>query len=398
MRVLFVLHYPVFGGPHNQALLLARALTRRGVSLTVVLPLGASVAVERLEEAGVDVVTIPLHRVRATLDPVEHLRLIGTLPGEVQALRDVIRTTGVDIVQIGGLVNPHGAIAARLERAAVVWQLLDTRPPMPFRRLMMPLVLRLADVLMSTGATVAHAHPGAEGFGDRLYVFFPPVDTEAFTPGSIDRGAARASFGLKDGDVVLGTVGNLNPQKGHEYLLRCAALTRRVRNDVRVLLVGASHETHRAYERRLHELAGRLGLAVGRDVIFTGGLADVRPALASMDLFVLSSVPRSEGAPTVVEEAMTMQLPVVASDVGAVGELVEDGVTGFVVPPLSPEAASAAILRLLADPGALRTMGSRARDRAVMRFSAEECARVHFEAYEDALRHRQRDGGSSGRP
>jgi glycosyltransferase involved in cell wall biosynthesis len=398
MRVLFVLHYPVFGGPHNQALLLAPALARRGVSLTVVLPLGASAAADRLKETGVDVVTIPLHRARASLDPLDHLRLVGALPVEVQALRRVIRTTGAHVVQVGGLINPHGAIAGRLERTAVVWQLLDTRPPMVLRRLMMPLVTRLADVVMSTGAAVARVHPGAERLADRLRVFFPPVDTESFTPGSIDRGAARAQFGLEDGDVVLGTVGNLNPQKGHEYLLRCAALTRRARKDVRVLLVGASHQTHRAYEQRLYHLARRLGLAIGRDVILTGGLADVRPALASMDLFVLSSVPRSEGAPTVVEEAMTMELPVVASDVGAVAEVVEDGVTGIIVPPLSPEAASAAILRLLADPGALRTMGSRGRERALTRFSADECARVHLEAYEKALGRRRRPSGSRHRP
>jgi glycosyltransferase involved in cell wall biosynthesis len=268
---------------------------------------------------------------------------------------------------------------------------------MIFRRLMMPLVVRLADVVMSTGTAVAHVHPGAENLEDRLRVFFPPVDTESFTPGSIDRAAARARFGLEDGDVVLGTIGNLNPQKGHEYLLRSAALARKVRNDIRVLLVGASHETHRTYERRLYELAGRLGLTVGRDVIFTGGLADVRPALASMDLFVLVSVPRSEGAPTVVEEAMTMQLPVVASDVGAVAEVVEDGVTGVIVPPLSPEAASAAILRLLADPHALRAMGARGRERALARFSADECARVHLEAYEHALCHRRQRTGADSR-
>src|SRR5688572_13944307 len=148
MRVLFVLHYPVFGGPHNQGLLLGRALARQGVSMTVLLPLGANVAVDRLQEAGVDVVTIPLHRLRATLDPINHLRLFGTSRREVQALREVIRTTAADVVQVGGLVNPHSAIAARLERTAVVWQLIDTRPPMTFRRLMMPLVVRLADVVM----------------------------------------------------------------------------------------------------------------------------------------------------------------------------------------------------------------------------------------------------------
>jgi glycosyltransferase involved in cell wall biosynthesis len=268
---------------------------------------------------------------------------------------------------------------------------------MAFRRLLMPFVLRLSDVVMSTGAAVARVHPGAETLGDRLRVFFPPVDTKGFAPDLLGRGAGRARFGLDCGDAVIGTVGNLNPQKGHEYLLRCAALVRTKRQDARVLLVGASHETHRSYERDLHRLARRLGLVVGHDVIFAGGLDDVRPALAAMDVFVLLSVPRSEGAPTVVEEAMTMGLPVVASNVGSVAELVEDGVTGFIVPARSPEAASAAILALLADRDALRTMGSRGHARAVVQFSADECARVHIEAYERALRHRdQREKNRRG--
>jgi glycosyltransferase involved in cell wall biosynthesis len=268
---------------------------------------------------------------------------------------------------------------------------------MALRRAGMPLVTRLADVVMTTGVEVARVHPGAVELGERLVPYVSPADTGAFRPDPERWARGRSELGVPDDALLVGTVGNRNPQKGHEYLLQCAALTRKVRKDVRVLLVGASHETHRTYERRLHQLARRLGLAVGRDVIFTGSLADVRPALASMDVFVLLSVPRSEGAPTVVEEAMTMQLPVVASDVGAVAEVVEDGVTGVIVPPLSPEAASAAIVRLLADPHALRAMGARGRERALARFSADECARVHLEAYEHALCHRRQRTGAGSR-
>ena len=82
-----------------------------------------------------------------------------------------------------------------------------------------------------------------------------------------------------------------------------------------------------------------------------------------------------------------MALPVVATDVGAVREIVEDGTTGFVVPARQPQRLAAAILELL-EPGHLRAeFGSRARERATTRFSAEVCARVHLGAYEMALRH-----------
>jgi glycosyltransferase involved in cell wall biosynthesis len=107
-----------------------------------------------------------------------------------------------------------------------------------------------------------------------------------------------------------------------------------------------------------------------------------------MDVFASTSIPRSEGAPTAIIEAMMMALPVVATDVASVSEVVEDGVTGWVVPPLEPEAISDAILKLL-DAGGLRvTMGKAARQRAVDLFSMETCAATHLRAYALAAEHR----------
>jgi glycosyltransferase involved in cell wall biosynthesis len=392
MNLLSVIHYPVFGGPHNQVLRLAAPLRQAGVEMTVLLPDEPGNAAERLRSAGIDVITMPLHRLRATPHPLAHLRLAASFWPEVQAIRTVVRERDIDIVKINGLVNPHGAIAARLEGVPVVWQLVDTRPPMILRRAMMPLVTRLADVVMTTGRAVARVHPGAEALGDRLHVYFPPVDQVAFDPSVVDRGAARSDFGFAPEDCVLGSVGNLNPQKGHEYLIRAAAIARGRQANLKVLIIGASHDTHRRYEESLRRLSTELGLVVGHDLLFAGSRADVRPALAAMDVFVLSSVPQSEGAPTVVQEAMMMGLSVVATGVASVPEVVEHGVTGYVVPPLDPRAIADAALRLLRDPALRESMGRAGRRRAVERFSLERCAQVHLEAYDHALRRRGRPG------
>jgi glycosyltransferase involved in cell wall biosynthesis len=388
VNLLIVIHYPVFGGPHNQALRLGHALELEGMTVTALLPATGNAA-SRLRTGGVDVVTVPLHRARATTHPRPLLSLLRHFPAEVAAIRKVIRDRAIDVVQLEGLVNPHAAVAAALESKAVVWQLLDTRAPMAIRRLLMPLVVRLADVVMSTGQAVAHVHPGAEGFGDRLYPFFPPVDPEAFAPGEIDPAEARASFGFAPDDLVLINVGNLNPQKGHEYFIESVGRLRSEGHPVKAMIVGASHDTHAEYERDLHRLCGQLGLAVGRDVVFTGPLEDVRPALAAADIFVLSSVPLSEGIPTAVEEAMMFGLPVVATDVGGVSELVDDGVTGYVVPPLDVAALADGIVRV-ANPSVRPELGRSARERAALLCSTEECARTHLRAYETALAHRAR--------
>jgi glycosyltransferase involved in cell wall biosynthesis len=389
MNVLFVIHYPIFGGPHNQALLLARALRRYGVRMTVALPAEEGTAAERLRAAGVDVVQTELHRLRATPNPVHQFRFLASMPREVRELRRLIRSRSVDVVQIGGLVNPHAAIAGRLEGVPVVWQILDTRPPMALRRIMMPLVLRLSDMVMTTGRAVADVHPGAGGLGERLQPFYPPVEPEAFSAGHANRHAARVEFGFAEEDIVLVSVGNLNPQKGHEHLIRAAALARRTRPEVKALIVGASHPTHRDYAHGLHRLARELDLDAGRDVVFAGALTDVRPALAAADVFVLAAVPRSEGAPTAIGEAMMMELPVVATDVGAVREVVEEGQTGYVVPPLDAQALAAAVLRVLDDPDPRASFGRRARVRAIERYSSDECTRVHLKVYDYVLQHRR---------
>jgi glycosyltransferase involved in cell wall biosynthesis len=383
VNVLFVIHYPVFGGPHNQALRLAKALEDTGVSVTVLVPDGGNAA-RRLRAGGVDTVTVPLSRARATFRPRPLFELIRHFPGNVAAIRRVIRERAIDVVQVEGLVNPHAAIAARREDCAAIWQLLDTRAPMAVRRLLMPLVTRLADVVMSTGRAVAHVHPGAETLGDRLRPFFPPVDRDEFRAENVDAVAARRDYGFSAGDLVLVSVGNLNPQKGHEYLLHAVGILRRRGHPVRAIIAGASHETHVAYERELLVLCRRLGLQVGRDIVFAGALDDVRPALAAADIFVLSSVPRSEGIPTAVEEAMMMSRPVIATDVGGVRELVQDGISGFVVPPLDPGALADAVLRA-GGPESRAAMGARARERAAALCSTEQCAQVHLEAYERAL-------------
>ena len=183
------------------------------------------------------------------------------------------------------------------------------------------------------------------------------------------------------------SIGNLNPQKGYEHLLRALALLRAQSHRAKALIVGASHETHVAYERELQRLCAELRLDVGIDVVFTGAVDDVRPALAAADVFVLSSVPRSEGVPTAMEEAMMMGLPVVSTDVGGVAELVDQEVTGWLVPPLDARALAQAIAGA-ADPGLRAEMGTRARERAASLCSTEHCARTHLDAYGKALEHR----------
>jgi len=113
VNTLAVIHYPIYGGPHNRLALLGPILREHGVSTTVVLPDGPGSAPERMRAAGLEVVQMPLRRLRARLDPRFHLSFVRGLRTDIRALRQLIRDREIDLVVIGGLVNPQGVFAAR---------------------------------------------------------------------------------------------------------------------------------------------------------------------------------------------------------------------------------------------------------------------------------------------
>jgi sugar transferase (PEP-CTERM/EpsH1 system associated) len=168
------------------------------------------------------------------------------------------------------------------------------------------------------------------------------VNTDWFMPGP---GAACA---------VVGTVGRLDRVKGQAILIDAVALLRGRAAEVRLIIVGDG-----PCLRELRQRAEQRGVAHLCSIV---ARADVLPLLQQMTVFALPSL--AEGTPGAVLEAMACGLPVVASRVGGLPELIEDGVSGTLVDPGSPEAMAAAIERYLGAPELAREHGSAARRRA----------------------------------
>lgn len=397
MRLLTVFHYPVYGGPQNQAARLESPLRAAGIHTTAVVPPEGLDAIRRLTAAGVEVVSLPLHRLRAVRDPRWHGAMAASAPGEIESLRGLIRQTRADVVQVNGLVNPHAALAARLEGKAVVWQLQDTRAPRWLRAACAPQVLALSDVVMTTGTGVMNAHPWVERLGARAVVYYPPVDTDLFRPRPEDREAARAQLGADDGCILIGSLGNLNPQKGHEFAIDAVDSGRRSSRRLALRILGARTTSQLGYETALVADAAARGMdADGRFAIVEPG--DGLPGLfAGVDIGVLAAVPLSEGVPTMVLEAMSAGIPVVATDVGGVREAIADTEDGLVVPPLDAAELSAALLRLAGDQELRRRLGARARHTVTTRFTVAHSARTHIHAYHLAVAHRAARQGAASR-
>jgi glycosyltransferase involved in cell wall biosynthesis len=200
------------------------------------------------------------------------------------------------------------------------------------------------------------------GTPERLTVMPLGLDLDPFVAAEAARGALRAELGVDRRALLCGIVARLVPIKAHELFLEAAATVVRRLPESAFLVIGEG-------ERRaeLEGLATRLGLA--RHVRFLGWRPDLDRIYADLDLAVLTS--RNEGSPVSLIEAMAAARPVVATRVGGVPDLVEDGITGRLVPPGDAPALAAAIEALLRDPGARQAMGAAGRKRVVPAFGAD---------------------------
>jgi glycosyltransferase involved in cell wall biosynthesis len=192
----------------------------------------------------------------------------------------------------------------------------------------------------------------------------------------INKNHKRQEFGLNEDDIVCIFVSRLAPVKGHQYLI--SAMPEVLENvpNAKLVLVGDDE-----LRNELEQQASNLG--VTDSVIFAGLRHDVPELLAMSDLFVLSSI--NEGMGRVLVEAMAVDLPVVATKVGGVADVVVDGETGILVPSQNPKALASAIVGLLKDGNMRRRMGEAGRRRVNPAFGVEAMVRKIEGVYEELI-------------
>jgi glycosyltransferase involved in cell wall biosynthesis len=207
-------------------------------------------------------------------------------------------------------------------------------------------------------------------------VFIPNgIDLSRFSP-SRSSSPLRRELGLPESGLLCVTIANMRPVKGYDFLVDSLAKNaqRFGALDISFLWVGGHHGQWELLRQRLRD-AG-----LNERVIAPGCVADVRPYLAASDLCVLPS--QSEGMPRALMEAMAMGLPVVATNVGGIPDVVRDGRDGLLVPYGDQESLASAICSLAADRARLRRMGESARERIAASFDIEAVADEYTRLFE----------------
>jgi glycosyltransferase involved in cell wall biosynthesis len=191
------------------------------------------------------------------------------------------------------------------------------------------------------------------------------------TPGNSPALPRRATS-----EIILGTAARLVELKGIEYLLHAAAALRREFPAFRVEIAGSGPQ-----RKKLEKTVAEAGLS--GQVEFLGWIDDLASILPRWDIFVMPSL--EEGFPIAALDAMAAGLPVVATSVGGIPELIEDGKTGLLAPPRDAEALASRLRLLLCNPELRLNMGAAAYARVRDHFSAAQMTESFTQLYDDLL-------------
>ncbi len=373
IRVLQVLATLMPGGSEISVLRLVGALDPVRTLVRVAWLRGEPVLADDFRAAGVEVVPMGM---RAKIDPACFLRL-----------RRYVARERIDVVHTHmDVADFYGALAGRLGGARCVVATkhapdeFRTRPT--WKRYPFLVLERLAyemeDAVIVVSEGLASFLEEAERLPRRkMVVIGHGIDGVS---GAGPRPETRRALGLPPLDPLLGAVGRLSPEKGHGVLLRALPTILATFHRVGVVLVGDGPS-----RSELEAETRRLGIA--DRVVFLGQRRDVPVVLAALDLFVQPSL--YEGFGISLLEAMAAGLPIVASRVGGIPEVVQDGATGLLVPPRDPAALASAVIRLLRDREEAGRLGAAAARRARERYSLRAAAARVDALYRDILgRHR----------
>lgn len=373
VRVLYVHGITEVGGAERDLVTLLARLDRARFVPLVALP-DRGPLFQLLRAQGVEVAVTPVPGWRK-------LRSLWLRGSALLSLWRLIRSRRVGLVHANDFwyipLSARAAAWARVPCVAHVRQEIEPRRVQQYRMGSVDRLLAVSDQIRETALRGGLS-------AERVQTCYSGLDLDQ-VPATADGARVRTRHGFDERTFLVGTVANLFPRKGYEHLIRAVGLASQEVPGLGCLIVGEGDATYRA---ELEALTRELGLA-GR-VVFAGFQPDVYPCLAAMDLFVLPSV--MEGFGIALLEAMAMGRAVVATKVGGVPEVVEDGVTGLLVPPADPGSLARAIVRLAEAPGLRRAMGEAGARRVRERFHVVRMAGQIAGIYEGLLTTARREG------
>lgn len=351
-------------GGERQTLLLLEGLRQRGHQTALVCPPGSPLA-RRSEDSGIAVHALSM---RSARDLMKFRQLVGQLnPQIVQYHTAHAHSSGL-LARVGMATNPKTVVQRRvgfsIHRSG-------------FPGLTHLKYGRSVDRFIVSSRQIGRVLQADGISNDRIEVVHDGVPP--LPPATIDRDEIRRSIGLGTDTLLIGSVGSLTREKGHVHLIDAMAQLSNKEAQPHLVLVGEGDQEKLLRDRaRQHRLEDRIHLVGFQEQ------EQISSWFGAFDLYLQPSL--EEGLCTSILDALSLELAVVASDVGGIPELIEDRVTGRLVPPADTQQLARVIDELLDDPTSAQKMASRGKPHARNHFSADAMVEGTIEVYRQVLR------------
>ncbi len=363
-KILYINKSSEIGGAETSLLLLLKYINRNIFNPLVVLP-SEGILSTKIRELGLQVFIIPLNNIRLKkLNPWPYV-------STVWQLAKIIKREGIVLVHANDVAtNQYALIAAKLSRVPIVSHMRGLNDKKTVKRGFLP----WADHLIANSQAVAQTYLSCSKNSTNVSIIYNGIDLKEFSANNQLEILFCKRFGIPRNILLVGIVGRIFAEKGHHILVRALSEIRKKHSNICVAIIGPiSNVVNCRYQRdddflfNLKQMITKLRLE--KYIFFIEEQTDIAPVYQALDLLVLPTFTESFGR--VAAEAMAAGKPVVASAVGGVPEVVDDGVTGILVPPGDVPRLVKAILSILTNQAIAREMGIAGRKRAKALFSIE---------------------------
>lgn len=370
INVVYVHGIGEIGGAEKDLLSYLDLLDRNEFCPHVVCP-GTGTLKAEVEKYQVPVVSSPLPPWRKLRYKIHH-------PWAVWKLANIFRQWNIDIVHVNDYWwSPLAYLAAKKCHIPVVVHIRQQIEPVRIKQYWLDKPDRLFPVSKDI-ENVLHAMAVEPS---RVQLAYSGINVNHFCDAE-KRDTFRKHYCVKGDQPVIGTVANLFPRKGYEYLIEALVTVKEVYPDICYVIVG---EGPTSYQEQLVGLVKEKRLE--SNVLFAGFQENVFEFLNAFDVFVLPSL--MEGFGIALLEAMAMSKPIVACKVGGVPEVIKDGVTGMLVPPKDSKSLATALLKILKDDQTKIRLGLAAREIVETQFTREAAMKRIQHFYHQVMDERQ---------
>ncbi len=327
---------------------------------------------------GVRVETIRLPHLTFTHNPLKLLFFPLSILRTRYHLKPLIRKNNIDLMHANSIrAGILGTLAASSARIPIVWHIRDFLPDNLLARIVRWISGFGAKRIIAISRAIKGEFSVSQEQEEKTVIIYDGVNLQEYDCSMIDVNQTKHALGIAGAFPVVGIIGQIINWKGQKEFIQAAAQIVKTFPEAKLLVIGEALFRKKEtipYKNELIKLVAELGLA--EKVIFTGFREDIPGIISTLDIVVLASWKEPLGLAQL--EAMAMGKPVVATNAGGTREVVEDGVTGILIPPKNPRAIADAVIGLVKKSDALRDMGKAGHKRVEQNYSLD----IHVEKVE----------------